>query len=231
MQEMVIDSIRVSMMNYQRVVVLKERGSDRYLPIWIGQPEADAIALRLQSVKAPRPLTHDLLGSVLAVVGASLARVEVVGLENDTFYARLILTMPDGAEEEVDCRPSDAIAVAVRCGHVATGSDGEERWFPSLIEAEAYVDQAGYPPEDERREVRPKAPIYVADDVLDRAAVQMEGDGGESGAGLPPPGPRRTRPGRQQAVTQEEIERMSAFSEFLEDLPGLEDLGGQQPNP
>ncbi|MEE8443531.1 MAG: bifunctional nuclease domain-containing protein, partial [Dehalococcoidia bacterium] len=70
MLEMVIDSIRVSLMNYQRVVILKEKDSDRYLPIWIGPAEADAIAVKLQDVAVPRPLTHDLLKSVITDLGA-----------------------------------------------------------------------------------------------------------------------------------------------------------------
>ena len=84
MREMHIDSIRVSLMNYQRVVVLKERQAERYLPIWIGSPEADAITVRLQSIQTPRPLTHDLLGSVIATLGASVQRVVVTDLANDT---------------------------------------------------------------------------------------------------------------------------------------------------
>ncbi len=230
MRDMFIDSIRVSLMNYQRVVVLKERRSDRYLPIWIGAPEADAIALRLQAQQTPRPLTHDLLGNVIAAMGGALLRVVVTSLANDTFYAKLVVAMPDGAELEVDCRPSDAIAVAVRSGHVARGPDGEERWFASLQEAEGFIAQSGLDPKDERYEVRFKAPILVEDEVLDRAGVQMDGDGeGEDAPGGAPPGPRRSRPGGSPGVTQEEIDRMSAFSEFLQDLPGLEDLGGGSP--
>ncbi len=115
MPEMVIDSIRVSLMNYQRVVILKEKGSDRYLPIWIGPAEADAIAVKLQDVSVPRPLTHDLLGSVIKSLGAGLIRITVCDLQNDTFYAKLSLQL-DGKVVEVDSRPSDAIALAVRAG-------------------------------------------------------------------------------------------------------------------
>jgi bifunctional DNase/RNase len=102
MIEMVVDSIRVSLMNYQRVVMLKEKTTDRYLPIWIGAAEADAIAVRLQGVSVPRPMTHDLMQSIVDVLGAS-----------DTFFAKVILNM-DGGQMEVDSRPSDAIALAVR---------------------------------------------------------------------------------------------------------------------
>ena len=113
MIEMTIDSIRVSLMNYQRVVILKEKGSERYLPIWIGAAEADAIAVKLQDVSVPRPLTHDLLQSVIDVLGANVTSIIVSDLKNDTFYARIVLNV-DGGELEVDSRPSDALALAVR---------------------------------------------------------------------------------------------------------------------
>jgi bifunctional DNase/RNase len=113
MIEMTIDSIRVSLMNYQRVVILKEKMSDRYLPIWIGPAEADAIAVKLQGVTVPRPLTHDLLGSVIDTLGAAVNSIIVNDLKNDTFYAKVILDI-DGKQVEVDSRPSDALALAVR---------------------------------------------------------------------------------------------------------------------
>jgi bifunctional DNase/RNase len=113
MMEMVIDSIRVSLMNYQRVVILKEKDSDRYLPIWIGPAEADAIAVKLQDVSVPRPLTHDLLHSVLESLGAAVTHIVVTDLNNDTFYAKIIIKN-NGSDIEVDSRPSDAIALAVR---------------------------------------------------------------------------------------------------------------------
>jgi bifunctional DNase/RNase len=115
MIEMTIDSIRVSLMNYQRVVILKEKVSDRYLPIWIGPSEADAIAVKLQGVQVPRPLTHDLLSSVIDTLGAAVNSIIVNDLKNDTFYAKVILEI-DGKHVEVDSRPSDALALAVRTG-------------------------------------------------------------------------------------------------------------------
>ncbi len=224
MQEMLIDSIRVSLMNYQRVVILKERRASRYLPIWIGSPEADSIAVKLQAVSIQRPLTHDLLGNVITTLGASVQHVVVSDLSNDTFFAKLVLAIPDGANVEVDCRPSDAIAVAVRGGQLVTGADGEEHWFASVQEAQGFIDKSGYDAGDERNEVRSKVPIYVEDGVLDRAGILMDADGKDGDDALTPPGQRRARPG-QRSVTQEEIDKMSAFSEFLQDLPGLEDLG------
>ena len=113
MIEMTIDSIRVSLMNYQRVVILKERMAERYLPIWIGPAEADAIAVKLQGVTVPRPLTHDLLHSVIDALGATINSIIVSDLKNDTFYAKIILNV-DGGQLEVDSRPSDALALAVR---------------------------------------------------------------------------------------------------------------------
>jgi hypothetical protein len=113
MIEMTIESIRVSMLNYQRVVILKEKAAERYLPIWIGPAEADAIAVKLQEVAVPRPLTHDLLGSVIEALGANVSAIIVNDLRNDTFFAKILLTS-DGSQLEVDSRPSDAIALAVR---------------------------------------------------------------------------------------------------------------------
>ncbi len=113
MVEMTIDSIRVSLMNYQRVVILKEKWADRYLPIWIGPAEADAIAVKLQGVSVPRPLTHDLLRSVIDALGASVSSILINDLKNDTFFAKIYLEI-DGGQMEVDSRPSDALALAVR---------------------------------------------------------------------------------------------------------------------
>jgi len=113
MIEMTIDSIRVSLMNYQRVGILKEKEAERYLPIWIGPSEADAIAVKLQGVTVPRPLTHDLLRTVIDALGATINSIIVSDLKNDTFYAKIILNV-DGGQMEVDSRPSDALALAVR---------------------------------------------------------------------------------------------------------------------
>ncbi len=113
MIEMTIDSIRVSLMNYQRVVILKEKLARRYLPIWIGPAEADAIAVKLQGVNVPRPLTHDLLGLVIDSLGATINSIIVSDLKSDTFYAKIVLNV-DGEQIEIDSRPSDALALAVR---------------------------------------------------------------------------------------------------------------------
>ena len=113
MKELSIESIRLSLMNYQRVVILREKDSDRYLPIWIGPAEADAIAVRLQDVAVARPLTHDLLSNMIEQLGGKVAYIVVSDLSNDTFFARIVLDV-NGETVEVDSRPSDAIALAVR---------------------------------------------------------------------------------------------------------------------
>ena len=114
--EMVVESVRVHMLSSQHVVILKQSERDRYLPIWIGPSEANAIAMRLQGLSAERPLTHDLLVSVLAALGARVSRVVVTHVTDGTFHARLYLESSSGDESEVDSRTSDAIALAVRTG-------------------------------------------------------------------------------------------------------------------
>jgi bifunctional DNase/RNase len=100
MREMQIDSIRVSLMNYQHVVILKERHTDRYLPIWIGPAEADAISMKLQNVDVARPMTHDLLKNTIfaleSLSGTSISRVVVNDLRSDTFYAQIIFEFVEG---------------------------------------------------------------------------------------------------------------------------------------
>src|SRR3989304_5768326 len=113
MIEMTVESIRVSLVNYQRVLILKEKSTDRYLPIWIGPAEADSIAYELQKVAVARPLTHDLMKSIIGELGAQVTSIVINDLANDTFYARIVLDA-GGRYLEVDSRPSDAIALAVR---------------------------------------------------------------------------------------------------------------------
>jgi bifunctional DNase/RNase len=164
--EMNIESIRVSIMNYQRVVILKEKEAERYLPIWIGAAEADAIAVRLQEVNVARPLTHDLLRSVIDSMGGQVQSVVVHDLANDTFYAHIILDV-NGRHLEIDARPSDAIALAVRV----------------------------------------RVPIYAEESVLERAGVLLDQ---EEASG--PATEERTE------VKPEELERMSAFRDFIDSL-------------
>ena len=110
---MVVDSVRVSNADQSRVVILRTEDSERFLPIWIGRFEAQAIAVKLQDVSLPRPLTHDLLGSVIADLGATVQRVVVTEIADGTFYGKVVLEAA-GRTTEVDSRPSDAIALALR---------------------------------------------------------------------------------------------------------------------
>ena len=179
MIEVTIDSIRVSLMNYQRVVILKEKTSERYLPIWIGPAEADAIAVKLQGVNVPRPLTHDLLSSVIDTLGAGIDFIVINDLKNDTFFANIVMNI-DSEQIKVDSRPSDALALAVRVS----------------------------------------APIYVEESVLDRAGIVLDK---ETGKPLPP-----EREGGEAVdaakISDEELRRMSAFTDFINtlDLEGLD---------
>ena len=115
MVEVVIDSVRVSLVNQQRIVVLRELNEERYLPVWIGPYEAEAITIGLQEIEVARPQTHDLIRNVLNAFHARLARVEIIELREDVFFANLVVET-DGTFINVDSRPSDALALAVRYG-------------------------------------------------------------------------------------------------------------------
>ena len=111
--EMVVETIGVSKIDYQPVVILKEKGGELYLPIWIGLLEANAISVVLEGVEMPRPLTPDLLCSIIDRIGASVDYIVVNDLQNHTFYASIILSA-NWMQMEIDARPSDAIAIALR---------------------------------------------------------------------------------------------------------------------
>lgn len=113
MIEVTVESIRVSLISQQRLVVLRETDSPRFLPIFIGPCEAEAITLGLQGTEVGRPMTHDLLKGIVAQVGAKVERIVISELKNDTFYALIVLEL-GGKKVEVDARPSDAIALGVR---------------------------------------------------------------------------------------------------------------------
>ena len=178
MTEMVIDSIRVNIVNYQqRVVILKVRDTNRFLPIWIGSSEADSIALKLQDIPVARPLTHDLLQSTIATLGATVSRIVVSDLTDDTFFAKIVLQV-NGTSLEVDSRPSDALALAVRT----------------------------------------EAPIFAHDEVIERAAVQMDEEGN-------PVSTQEEEEESPQPLREEELRSLSAFTDFVSTLD-LDDIGG-----
>ncbi len=159
-----IESVRMSLLSQHRLVVLKDIEKERFLAIWIGPFEADAITIELQGVQVARPLTHDLLRSIISSVGLHVNYVVVNDLRNETFYAKIVMDF-NGRTLEIDSRPSDAIALAVRVA----------------------------------------APIYVAESVMDEAAITPE-----EGIDL-------------TELSEEDESRLSVFSEFLETLD-LDDL-------
>lgn len=116
MVEVKVDAVRVNLMGSHRVVILKDLESERFLPIWIGQPEAEAITIHLTNTRVARPLTHDLIVNAIRELGATVRYVVVNDLREETFYARLVLRTRDGKDLSIDSRPSDAIAIAVRVG-------------------------------------------------------------------------------------------------------------------
>ncbi len=135
MIEVKIESVRVSLMSQNRVVVLREEGGQRLIPIWIGPYEADAITLQLQGMEVPRPLTHDLLKNVIETLGAEVIHIIISGLEKNTYFARIVLDV-DGDTMEIDSRPSDAIALAVRTS-------------APIYVADEVMEHAGMQPEEE----------------------------------------------------------------------------------
>ncbi len=145
MKELSIESIRLSLMNYQRVVILREKGSDRYLPIWIGPSEADAIAVRLQDVAVARPMTHDLLKNAIEKLGGAIVYIVVNDLSNDTFFARIVLNV-NGETVEIDSRPSDAIALAVRVEAPIYAEDAVLDRAGVVLDEEGQPQEAGGPP-------------------------------------------------------------------------------------
>jgi len=187
MVEVVIDSIRVSLMSQQRIVILREVNADRYLPIWIGVYEAEAITIALQDVEVARPLTHDLLKNIFTALNARIIRVEVSALKDDTFFGNIIAEV-NGRSLNVDARPSDALNLAVRA-HV-----------PILV-ARSVMDAAGITPEEDIQEqkqieskMKAETPepseesqerLSVFEDFLERLNLddEDEGDGKEGEAG------------------------------------------------
>jgi len=141
MVEVVIDSIRVSLMSQQRIVILREQDEERYLPIWIGVYEAESITIALQEVEVARPLTHDLIRNMFNQLNARVIRVEVISLRDDTFYGNIVAES-NGHTINIDSRPSDALAVAVRT-HVP------------IFVAQSVMNAASIVPEDDIQDQEP----------------------------------------------------------------------------
>jgi len=168
MREMVVESVRVHMLSSQHVVILREADAERYLPIWIGSWEAQSIAMRLQGVEAERPLTHDLLAGILDDLSVSVRQILVSDLADETFRARIVLVQ-GGSDYEIDARPSDAIALAVRVS-------------APIFATEAVLDRAGVMPEADEEEKL---------SVFREFVNSLEGEPGEGGTAE---GPRPDAP-------------------------------------
>src|SRR5688572_30527083 len=138
MQEMVIYGVSFDMVGKQPIVLLKTRDGNKFLPIWIGHPEAAAILMKLQGANTPRPMTHDLINDMLTEMDVSCSKVSVTELRENTFYASITLQV-NGREVEIDSRPSDALALAVRTS--APIFAAEEVIAESAIEFEHEADE------------------------------------------------------------------------------------------
>ena len=193
MIEVQIDSVRVHLMTPQRLVVLKQIGSERYLPIWVGPYEAEAITVALQEVEMIRPLTHDLLKSVFGAFNARITRIEIVKLQNEIFYGSIIAEV-DGREVQVDSRPSDAIALSVRA-HVPI------LVHFSVMEEAGIVPEQDMPEEAETPEKSEPAPLTqegterlsVFEDFLEKLDFDQPDDKDKPDDSPPPDKPKKPK--------------------------------------
>lgn len=188
MIEVIIDSVRVNLMSPQRLVVLRELRGERFLPIWVGPYEAEAITVALQEVEMSRPLTHDLLRSVIATFQARILRIEIVAMREDIFYGNIVAEQ-GGREINIDSRPSDALALAVRA-HVpifvhpdvmAAASIIPEKDVSEAAPGPRSADQ-GAPPVDESSER-----LDVFKNFIDKLDLGKLDDKGKPDASPPDP--------------------------------------------
>lgn len=167
MVEVTIDSIRVSLMSQHRIVILKDADTERFLPIWIGPYEAEAITVSLQEMEVQRPLTHDLLRNVLQTLGAEVLRVNITELKDDVFFARIIMQV-NGQLLEIDSRPSDALALSVRA-HVP------------IFVAESVMQEAASVPEEEIESEEGDERLDIFKDFVESLDMDdLESGGGDS---------------------------------------------------
>jgi bifunctional DNase/RNase len=151
--EVLIDSVRVSLMSPQRMVILKQVNAERYLPVWVGPYEAEAITVGLQEVEIIRPLTHDLLKNVFGLFNARIKRIEIVSLRDDIYYGNIVADV-NGHIINVDARPSDSIALAVRAH--ATIWVHESVMEQAAIVPEQDIQETAAPPAREKGSTVPK---------------------------------------------------------------------------
>ena len=157
MQELEIESIRVRQETQQRAVVLRVKDSNLFLPIFVGHFEVEAIRLKLMDIEVQRPMTHDLLDSIIDNLGATVDKIIVSELKEDTFYAKIIVNY-DSRTFEIDARPSDAIALAVRSG-------------ASIFAEESVLEKAGVNIEEKDLDQATDADIsMLEDDGVNRSA-------------------------------------------------------------
>jgi bifunctional DNase/RNase len=185
MIEVVIDSIRVSLMSPQRVVVLRQTDAERYLPIWVGPYEAEAITIALQEIEVSRPLTHDLLKNIFTAFRARIKRIEIVNLREQIFYGNIVAEV-DGREINVDSRPSDAIALAVRA-HVPILVDASVMETASILPE---TDMPSAPPPAETKTSAPEISgdrLSIFEDFLDKLDMDKLDDKDKPTDDSPPP--------------------------------------------
>ncbi|RLD90049.1 MAG: bifunctional nuclease family protein [Bacteroidetes bacterium] len=167
MIEVVVDSIRVSLMSQQRVVILREIESERYLPIMVGIYEAEHLTLALQGVEVSRPLTYDLFVNILDSLEAEVVHVEVVSLKDETFFGNIAINI-NGSLHNIDSRPSDAMNLAIRLN------------VPIFV-TEDILDEAGMVPEDDLAETLPDEEVdserlSVFENYLDQISPDQSED-------------------------------------------------------
>ena len=198
--EMVVESVRVHMLSSRHVVILKDAERERYLPIWIGPWEASSIAMKLQGLTAERPLTHDLFAAALEGLGVQIDRIVISELADETYHARLYLER-DGQIFELDARPSDCVALAVRTS-------------TRILVADEVLEQAalGADPGDDEDETT------GAPGEIGRARRSVERDY------------RREVPLESlgEAVVDERLEMFRDFINSLDQDPGSGESGGRR---
>jgi bifunctional DNase/RNase len=197
MVEVMIDSVRVSLTNQQRIILLRELGGETFLPIWVGPFEAEAITIALQEIEIARPQTHDLMISMLSHLNARLLKVEVTELRGDVFYGTLVVESEKG-QLRIDTRPSDAIALSVRA-HVPiyvsrdilseAGISPEKEIKPEHSEPEP-AESSEAEPKSETPES--KARLSVFEDFLQN--IDLGGKSDTSGSDEPPDAPKPEPP-------------------------------------
>jgi len=198
--EVVIDSLRVSLTNQQRIVILKATDEEHYLPIWVGPFEAEAITIALQEVEVARPQTHDLLNKIFQLLKANLQKVIISSLKDDVFFA-IIVAEVNGNLLEIDARPSDAIALALRA-HI-----------PILVDRKV-MDEAAIEPEEEEEAAE------------DETVTNAE----ESKAGEETPKKRNLKDGRL-SVFEDYLKKRNANKGSGSDETPKNDLPDDKPKP